>query len=187
MAETTEPSGRPLVIPRTLVLVGLMGAGKSAIGRRLAARLGLDFIDADKEIEAAAGCTIADIFAMHGEAAFRDGERKVIQRLLNGPVKVLATGGGAFIDPEIRSAVAQNGISIWLRADLELLVNRCSRRNNRPLLRKGNPREILQRLMADRYPVYAQADLVVDSGDIPREQMVDRVIDRLSTHLREAA
>ncbi|MSP87597.1 MAG: shikimate kinase [Alphaproteobacteria bacterium] len=171
-----------LTIPRTVVLVGLMGAGKSAIGRRLAQRLGLAFIDADQEIELAAGCTIEEIFQRHGEAHFRDGERRVIQRLLERPPHVLATGGGAFIDSQTRAEIAARGISVWLRADLDLLVERTVRRQNRPLLKKGDPREILQKLMTDRYPVYAAAEICVDSGSGPPEEMVDRVIDALRRH-----
>jgi shikimate kinase len=174
----------PLVLPRTLVLVGLMGAGKSAIGRRLAARLGIPFRDADKEIEAAAGCAIEDIFAQYGEAAFRDGEKRVIARLLTEePVHVLATGGGAFMDRDTRRAIQDHGLSLWLRADLDLLVERTSRRNNRPLLKSGEPRAILAKLMEERYPVYAEADLVVDSGAGSPEQMVDRVIGHLARYL----
>ncbi len=172
----------PLRVPRTVVLVGLMGAGKSAIGRRLAARLGLPFVDADREIEAAAGCTIEDIFERFGEPAFRAGERRVILRLLSEPVHVLATGGGAFMDAEIRAAVKAQGISVWLRADLELLLRRVSRRTDRPLLKGGDPREILERLMATRYPVYAEADLVVDSLDGPAEAMVEAVLAALAGH-----
>ena len=171
-----------LTIPRTVVLVGLMGAGKSAIGRRLAQRLGLAFVDADQEIELAAGCTIEEIFQRHGEAHFRDGERRVIQRLLERPPHVLATGGGAFMDNQTRVAIAARGISVWLRADLDLLVERTARRQNRPLLKKGEPREILQKLMNDRYPVYAEAEICVDSGSGPPEEMVDRVIDALRRH-----
>jgi len=166
----------PPRIPRTVVLVGLMGAGKSAIGRRLATRLGLPFVDADREIEAAAGCTIEDIFERFGEPAFRAGERRVILRLLAEPVHVLATGGGAFIDAEIRAAVKARGISVWLHADLELLVRRVSRRTDRPLLKRGDPREVLERLMAARYPVYAEADVVVESLDGPPEAMVETVV-----------
>jgi len=166
----------PVRIPRTIVLVGLMGAGKSAIGRRLAARLNLPFVDADREIESAAGCTIEDIFERYGEPAFRAGERRVILRLLAEPVHVLATGGGAFIDAEIRAAVKAQGISIWLRADLDLLLRRVSRRTDRPLLKRGEPREILVRLMAARHPIYAEADVVVDSLDGPPDAVVDAVI-----------
>lgn len=175
----------------SVVLVGLMGAGKSAIGRRLASRLGIPFVDADEEIESAAGCSISDIFEIHGEAAFRDGERRVIARLLNRPPHVLATGGGAFMDPETRMAIRACGISVWLRADLELLVSRVSRRNNRPLLAGGDPREILQRLMNERHPIYAEADVVVESRDGPHEQTVEAVLGALGAHVeaqrREAA
>ena len=175
----------------SVVLVGLMGAGKSAIGRRLASRLGIPFVDADEEIESAAGCSISDIFEIHGEAAFRDGERRVIARLLSRPPHVLATGGGAFMDPETRTAIRACGISVWLRADLELLVSRVSRRNNRPLLAGGDPREILQQLMNERHPIYAEADVVVESRDGPHEQTVEAVLGALGAHIeaqrREAA
>lgn len=161
---------------RTIVLVGLMGAGKSCIGRRLAARLGLPFRDADAEIERAAGCSIEDIFELHGEAAFREGENRVICRLLADAPHVLATGGGAFMNPETRAAIGDQAISVWLRADLELMLKRTGRRNNRPLLKRGDPRKILSELMAQRYPVYGDADLVVDSVDGPPEVTVERVL-----------
>ncbi|HEX9464403.1 MAG TPA: shikimate kinase [Alphaproteobacteria bacterium] len=164
---------------KSIVLVGLMGAGKSSIGRRLAQRLDLPFLDADKEIEAAAGCTIEEIFERFGEAAFRDGERRVILRLLDGSPHVLATGGGAFMDPLIRDRVRSVAISVWLHADIELLLKRVSRRNNRPLLKGGNPREVLERLIGERHPVYTEADLRVESVDGPPEQTVQRVIDEL--------
>lgn len=173
-----------LTVPRTIVLVGLMGAGKSCIGRRLAAALSLDFVDADAEIELAAGCDIQDIFAHHGEAAFRDGERRVIARLLKRPVHVLATGGGAFMDPGTRAEIRRRAISVWLRADLELMLKRTARRNNRPLLKQGNPREILRRLIEERYPVYGEADIVVDSADGPPEVTLGRVLDALGAYLR---
>ncbi len=172
-----------MILPRTLVLVGLMGAGKSAIGRRLATRLGLPFADADLEIELAAGCSVEDIFATYGEPAFRDVERKVIARLLEGPVQVLATGGGAYMDRSTRDTVAGNGISLWLRADLETLLARTARRSNRPLLKQGDPRAVLTDLIAQRYPVYAEADLVVDSSDAPPEQTVDTVVEALQAFL----
>ncbi len=169
------PSAKSLKVPRTIVLIGLMGAGKSCIGRRLAALLGLDFVDADTEIERAAGCTIEEIFERHGEAAFRDGERRVIKRLLGQAVQVLATGGGSFMDPATRAAIRAQAVSVWLRADLDLLLRRTGRRNNRPLLKRGDPRAILERLMAERYPVYAEADIVVDSADGPPEITVERM------------
>ncbi len=161
---------------RTIVLVGLMGAGKSCIGRRLASRLGLPFRDADAEIERAAGCSIEDIFELHGEAAFRKGENRVICRLLADSPHVLATGGGAFMDPDTRAAIGARAVSVWLRADLDLMLKRTGRRNNRPLLKRGDPREILSGLIAERYPVYAGADLVVDSVDGPPEVTVERVL-----------
>lgn len=167
------------------MLVGLMGAGKTNIGRRLAQRLGLGFVDADSEIEAAAGETIEEIFERRGEAAFREGERKVIARLLGNAPHVLATGGGAFMDADTRALIRERGISIWLRADLDLLHQRVSRRNNRPLLKQGNPREILARLIDQRYPVYAQADVAVDTVDGPPEATLDRVIAALEQHLAE--
>ncbi|WP_374444985.1 shikimate kinase [Stella sp.] len=179
--------GDRIVLPRTLVLVGLMGAGKTSVGRRIAHRLGLGFVDADAEIEAAAGCTIAEIFARHGETAFRDGERRVIQRLLEEPAHVLATGGGAFMDPATRACIRARGISLWLRAELEVLVRRVARRTHRPLLNQGDPKEILTRLMAIRYPVYAEADIVVDSLDAPTENTVDRCMTALSEYLAHRA
>lgn len=163
-------------LDRSVVLVGLMGAGKSAIGRRLAARLGLKFVDADAEIEKAAGCTIADFFELHGEAAFREGERRVVARLLKEPPHVLATGGGAFMDLETRRYIRERGISVWLRADIELLLARVSRRDDRPLLKTGDKRDVLARLIEERYPVYAEADIVVDSEDVPHERMVEKIV-----------
>lgn len=170
----------------SIVLVGLMGAGKSCIGRRLAQRLNRCFVDADTEIERAAGCSISDIFAEHGEAYFRSGEKRVIQRLLKTPGQVVATGGGAFMDPDTRSAIAEAGRSVWLRADLELLVRRTSRRNTRPLLRQGDPREILRRLMDERYPVYALADVTVEVDEGPPDATVDRVLEQLAAERGES-
>ncbi|TDQ84533.1 shikimate kinase [Dongia mobilis] len=171
-------------LDRPVVLVGLMGAGKSCIGKRLASHLGLPFVDADREIEiAAGGCTIPEIFAMHGEAAFRDGERRVIQRLLGNPVHILATGGGAFVDPNTRALVKERGLSIWIRADLDLLVKRVSRRNNRPLLQNVDPRTKLAELMTLRDPFYAEADIIVDSADGPPEVTLGRVLEALEAHL----
>ena len=164
---------------RTVVIVGLMGAGKSTVGRRLAARLGIPFIDADAEIEKAAGCSIGDIFEVHGEAAFRDGERRVIARLLDGPVHVLATGGGAFMDPDTRQRIGRKGVSVWLRAELDLLVKRTARRDHRPLLKGRDQRQVLGQLIAERYPVYAEADIIVDSGDGPHELVVEKILDGL--------
>lgn len=183
MDESVAPRAS-LALSRPVVLIGLMGAGKSCIGRRLAARLGLEFIDADAEIEAAAGCCVSDIFALYGEAAFRDCERRVMARLLDGPPRILAAGGGAFLDPATREAIRARGISLWLRAELDLLVKRTAGRDHRPLLKQGDPAEILGRLMQQRYPVYAEADLVVDSHDEPPERTVDAVLATLAAHGR---
>jgi shikimate kinase len=163
------------VLDRSIVLVGLMGAGKSSVGRRLAKRLGLSFFDADHEIEAAAGCSIDEIFSRHGEEAFRTGERQVIARLLKGEPHILATGGGAFMDPETRAAIAENGISVWLKADLHILVERVLRRDNRPLLKQGDPEQILRNLMAERDPIYALANITVTTGVGPHEEVVEEI------------
>lgn len=171
---------------RPIVLVGLMGAGKSSVGRRLAARLGIPFVDTDTEIEASAGCTISEIFARHGEGAFRDGERKVIARLLEMPAQVMATGGGAFMDAATRQSIRRHGVSVWLRAELEVLVRRCARRGGRPLLDQGDPSVVLAKLMEARYPVYAEADIVVDSSDGPHEAVVEAILARLAA-LKPAA
>jgi len=187
-SEEVKDAGKTsLSLPKTVALVGLMGAGKSCIGRLLAGALDLPFVDADKEIEAAAGCSVEDIFAAHGEAAFRDGERRVIARLLNEPTMVLATGGGAFMDPATRKLIHQHAISVWLRADVDLLLRRTSRRNNRPLLKRGDPRAILTKLIEQRYPVYAEADIVVDSVDGPPETTLARVLDALKRRQAESA
>jgi shikimate kinase len=173
---------------RTLVMVGMMGAGKSSVGRRLAARLGLAFVDADAEIEAAANATITEIFDRHGEAYFRDGERRVIRRLLDGEPTVLAAGGGAFMQPETRQAIRDGGaISIWLQADPELLLSRVKRRNNRPLLRNGDPAEIIQRLLAERDPVYAEADIHIRSRDVAHEEIVGDILEALDDYLTRRA
>ena len=172
---------------RTIVLVGLMGAGKTNIGRRLAARLNLPFYDSDSEIEAAAGETIEEIFRNRGEAVFRDGERRVIARLLDQPTHILATGGGAFMDPATRAVIARRGVSVWLRADLDVLVARVSRRSNRPLLKEGNPRAVLSELIERRYPIYAEADITIDSGDGPPDLTATRTIAVLATCPRALA
>jgi shikimate kinase len=166
-------------LKRTVALVGMMGAGKSSLGRRLAARLEVPFRDADAEIEAAAGCSINEIFARYGEAAFRDGERKVIARLLKDPPHVLATGGGAFIDEQIRRNVKASALTVWIDVPVQVLASRVSRRDTRPLLRNGNPQEILTRLLAEREPIYAQADLTVAGEDGPHGASVQRIIDAL--------
>lgn len=175
-----ETSAADFVPNRTIVLVGLMGAGKTNIGRRLAARLNLPFFDSDSEIEAAAGETIEEIFRNRGEAVFRDGERRVIARLLAQPVHILATGGGAFMDPATRAIIARRGVSVWLRADLDTLLARVSRRSNRPLLKEGSPRAVLEELIARRYPIYAEADVTIDSGDGPADVTATRTIAALA-------
>lgn len=169
---------------RSIVMVGLMGCGKSAVGRRLAHRLGLPFVDADEEIEKAAGKSIEDIFEDHGEAYFREGERKVLARLLRSKAQVLATGGGAFMNAETRAAIAETGISVWLKADLPLLVRRVAKRNNRPLLKNGDPEAVMQKLMDERYPIYAEADVTVQSRDVPHEVIVNEILERLTQALQ---
>ena len=166
---------------KSIVLVGLMGAGKTCIGTRLARKLGMGFVDADDEIEMAAGCTIEEIFDQYGEQAFRDGERRVIARLLEGDPRVVATGGGAFVNPETRENVRRRGISVWLKADVDVLLHRVSRRNNRPLLKSGDKRETLERLIDERYPAYAEADLTVESGNDSPDITVAKVIEALKT------
>jgi shikimate kinase len=169
---------------RVIVLVGMMGAGKSTVGRRLATRLHLPFVDADIEIEAAhAGMTIPEIFAEHGEPYFRDGEARVIARLLDGGPSVLATGGGAWMRGETRERIRAKGISIWLKAEAEVLLRRVRRRSDRPLLQTDDPAAIIDRLVAERYPVYAEADLTLLSRDVPHDRIVDECIAALSSHL----
>jgi shikimate kinase len=176
----TAARSQVLSLRRSIVLVGLMGAGKTKIGRRLAARLNLPFFDSDSEIETAAGESIEELFRNRGEAVFRDGERRVIARLLAQPPHVLATGGGSFMDPETRALIARRGVSIWLRADLDVLVARVSRRNNRPLLQRSDPRSVLAELIERRHPIYAEADLVIDSSEGSAEQTTTRVIAALA-------
>ena len=173
--------------PRSLVLVGLMGCGKSSVGKRLAARLGLPFVDADDEIVKAAGQSINEIFAEHGEAYFRDGERRVIQRILAAGPQVLATGGGAFMNEETRATIRRSGISIWLRADLPVLMRRVLKRDTRPLLKTGDPEHVMRNLIATRYPVYAEADLAVESRDVAHEVIVSEILDALRARLALAS
>ncbi len=170
---------------RPIVLIGMMGAGKTTVGRRLAAKLGRHFVDSDEEVEKAAGMTIDDIFRTHGEADFRAGEVKVIARLLKDRGIVLGTGGGAFINPDTRALVKSAALSVWIKADFELLFQRVSRRSNRPLLKTANPRETLQKLIEARYPVYAEADVTVVSRDVPQDQVAEEVIDAILDHLRK--
>nr|WP_319514195.1 shikimate kinase [uncultured Cohaesibacter sp.] len=167
---------------RPIVLVGLMGAGKTTIGRRLAKRLSIPFRDADHEIEAAANMTIAEIFAQHGEAHFRDGEKRVIARLLDEGDQVIATGGGAWMNDETRALVAERGISVWLKAEFDVLMERVRRRSHRPLLKDPDPEGVMRRLMDERYPVYATADVMVISKEAPHDRIVTSVIEALESH-----
>jgi shikimate kinase len=173
---------------RSVVLVGMMGAGKSSIGRRLAQRLGVTFVDADAEIEAAAGMTIAEIFATYGEPYFRSGEQRVIARLLESGPKVLATGGGAFINPETRAGVRQKGVSVWLKAEFEVLMRRVKRRAtaDRPML-QGDPAQRIRHLMDERYPLYAEADVTVISREVSHEIIVNEIVSELARVLGVAA
>ncbi len=170
-------------IDRPVVLVGLMGVGKSTVGRRLSAMLETDFVDVDDEIERAANRTISEIFESHGEAYFRDGERRVITRLMEEDHGVIATGGGAFIDPETRSLILERGIAVWLDCDVETLVERTSRRNDRPLLRKGNPREILTSLREQRSPAYAEAPIRVLTDNGPHTETLHRILEAIDAWL----
>jgi shikimate kinase len=170
---------------RSIVLIGLMGAGKTAVGRRLASRLDLPFVDADAEIEVAAGASISEIFAEHGESYFRQGERKVIARLLQGGPQVLATGGGAYMNDDTRASIKARGLSVWLKADLKVLLKRVGRRDNRPLIAGDNPEKVMKRLIEQRYPIYAGADVTVESRDVPHDVMVTAVIDALAAKLGE--
>lgn len=174
-------AGCPL--DKTIVLVGLMGSGKSCIGKRLAQRLDVPFVDADAEIEKAAGLSIAEIFGKYGEAYFRDGERRVMARLLHGRPCILASGGGAFMDAETRKLIKEQATSLWLRAELDTLVARTKGRSHRPLLNSGDPREKLQDLMNARYPIYAQADVAVDTGQDNPNVTAARALDALERHL----
>jgi shikimate kinase len=188
LRKLTEPS--PLatalaaaVATRSIVLVGMMGAGKSSIGRRLAKKLDLPFVDADAEIELAAGMPITDIFDHHGEAYFRSGEARVIARLLDQGRQVLATGGGAFMNPGTRALIAGKGISVWLRAEPDILLRRIKRRSDRPLLRTTDPEATLKRLIEERYPIYTEADVTIHSRDVPHEIIVDEIIGAIAARL----
>jgi len=168
---------------RSLVLVGMMGAGKSSIGRKLASKLGLPFVDADAEIEQAAGMSISDIFAKHGESYFRAGETRVIARLLDGGPQVLATGGGAFMNAESRAAIRAKGISIWLKADYDVLMRRIKRRSDRPMLKTDDPAGTLKHLLKERDPVYAEADVTVHSREVPHETIITEILAALAPRL----
>ncbi|MCZ8185157.1 MAG: shikimate kinase [Beijerinckiaceae bacterium] len=181
------PAVREALAGRHVVLVGLMGAGKTSVGRRLAQRLGLPFIDSDHAIEESARMTIPEIFAQLGEAEFRAGERKVIARLLGEPQQVIATGGGAFMDAETRARIREKAVSVWLKADLAVLMRRVQKRQNRPLLQTADPVATMQALIDKRYPVYAEADLSVTSMEIPHEQMVQTVLETMQAFLAGTA
>jgi shikimate kinase len=168
---------------RSIVLIGLMGCGKSSVGKRLANKLGLPFVDADEEIERVADKTIVEIFADHGEDYFRSGERRVIARLLGAGPQVLATGGGAFINPETRANIKDCGISVWLRADLPILMRRVSKRETRPLLKTTDPEAVMRDLIAARYPIYAEADITIESRDVPHDTIVTEVLAALRQRL----
>ena len=173
--EETPPS-----YEKSIALIGLMGAGKSTVGRRLARRIGLPFVDADREIEAAAGLSVAEIFERYGEAHFRDGERRVLRRLIEGPPRVIATGGGAFMDDETRALILAHCIAVWLDAEVEILAERVSRRDHRPLLKGKDPRVQLRKLAEARAPIYAEAHLTIRSGALPHEKMVDHIVAALA-------
>lgn len=185
MTSNVDAQLRAALGPRSLVLVGMMGAGKSAIGRKLAQRLYLPFIDADAEIERAAGMNISDIFAKHGEPYFRAGEARVIARLLEGGPQVLATGGGAFMHPQSREAIRAKGISVWLKAEYDVLMKRIKRRGDRPMLKTEDPGETLRRLMQERDPVYAEADVIVHSREVPHEIIIAEIISAVAPRMEE--
>lgn len=166
-------------ITRPIVLIGLMGAGKSTVGRRLAKRLSVPFLDCDDEIKKAAGCSIEDIFELYGEAEFRAGEKRVMERLLDEGAMVLATGGGAFMNPDIREQILDGATSVWLKAGLDALVERTSRRGGRPLLKTGDPRKTLEKLTNERYPVYKHADIHIDTDHLSHDSAVDIIIEAL--------
>ncbi len=172
---------------RSIVLVGMMGAGKSSIGRRLAARLGIPFSDADAAIEQAAGMSVKDIFEAHGEPSFRSGEARVIARLLENGPQVLATGGGSFMNPETRARIHEKGISVWLKADIDVLLRRVRRRNDRPLLRNDDPSVTLTELLAAREPIYSEANFTVVSRDVPHEIIVEEIVTLLCGKLGVAS
>lgn len=173
--------------PRSVVFVGLMGAGKTAIGRKVAATLGLPFTDSDHEIESVSRMTIPDLFDRYGEAEFRSLEQRVIARVLESGPQVLSTGGGAFMNEQTREAIAAGGLSVWLKADVDTLLDRVSKKQNRPLLRNADPRAVLERLMAERYPVYALADVTVATRDERKEVIAGEVIEALGRHLLSIA
>jgi shikimate kinase len=194
MTTLTTPTEHPAaaslgdrLVGLPIVLVGMMGAGKTTVGRRLAHKLSRRFIDSDAEVEAAANMKIEEIFATRGEAEFRAGEARVIARLLREPNIVLATGGGAFINAETRALIKRDALSVWIKADFELLFARVSRRSNRPLLKTANPRETLKALIEARYPTYGEADITVCSKDVPQDVVADEILSAIAAHLGEGA
>ncbi|MBP2160679.1 MULTISPECIES: shikimate kinase [Asticcacaulis] len=183
-ANPAEAAPRPqFTLPRTVALVGLMGVGKTTIGRRLADHFGLPFVDADEEIEKAAGQSIADIFAHYGEAGFRDGEQKVIARLLDAPVQILATGGGALTNALTRERLKEKAITVWLKTDLRVLARRVANKPHRPLLKNRDPMDVLKDHVEKRYPLYEMADVVVDTGDNSHGRATEMVLDALFAHV----
>lgn len=178
-----EPAVAAALAGRSIALIGMMGAGKSSIGRRLAVRLGIPFTDADAEIVAAAGMTIAEIFAAHGEPYFRSGEARVIARLLEGSSQVLATGGGSFMNPTTQAVIRRKAVSIWLKADYDVLLRRVRRRNDRPMLSTEDPESTLRRLLTEREPIYALADLTILSRDVPHDTIVSEILVALARHI----
>ncbi len=181
----TDSSARPVfILPKTVALVGLMGVGKTTIGKRLADHFGLPFVDADEEIEKAAGMTIADIFANYGEQGFRDGEQRVIARLLEGEPRILATGGGALTHPLTRERLKTRAITLWLKTDIKVLARRVANRPHRPLLKDRNPIDVLKEHVKTRYPLYGMADVTVDTGDQSHVKSLDQVLNALHAHIK---
>jgi shikimate kinase len=172
--------------PRSIVFVGLMGAGKTAIGRRVASELDLPFLDSDHEIEAASRMTVPELFELYGETEFRSLEQRVIARILEAGPQVLSTGGGAYMNPLTRAAIVAHGVSVWLKAEIDILMERVAKKQNRPLLKTADPRATMERLMAERYPVYATADVTVPTRDERKEVIAAEVIDALGRHLTAA-
>lgn len=178
----SDSAAKQLNISRPIVLIGLMGAGKSTVGRRLAKKLKLTFTDSDDEIKQAAGCSIEDIFELYGEREFRQVEKRVLERLLDESPMVLATGGGAFMNTEIRSRILAKATTVWLKAGLEVLFERTSRRGGRPLLKTDDPRKTLEKLINERYPVYAEAPIIIDTDQETLDSTVDRIVDALKAN-----
>ncbi len=183
--EDTIGAIREALDGRVIVFVGLMGAGKTVIGRKVAQSLGLPFVDSDHEIESVSRMTIPELFERYGEPEFRALEQRVITRLVKDGPRIVSTGGGAFMDPVTREAIAQDGISIWLRADIDTLMERVAKKKNRPLLKAADPRAVMRRLMDERYPVYGLADVTVTTRDAQRETIAQEVLEALASALRE--